>query len=101
MPAADPEATKAALATLLKGFLDQHNAKAALPFLERAAKLENGTPHGQAMLVEAYAGALRYAANVGIGYDEVVALLEKEGVEKFEAAWSELTESLRGELDAK
>ena len=38
---------------------------------------------------------------LGIDYFDVVQLLEDEGVEKFEAAWSELTTSLRGELDGR
>jgi len=36
---------------------------------------------------------------IGIGYDEVVDLLEKEGVEKFEASWNELIESVTAELE--
>ncbi|MCX6407894.1 MAG: transaldolase [Propionibacteriales bacterium] len=35
----------------------------------------------------------------GIGYDEVVAQLEKEGLEKFDASWSELLDSVRSELE--
>ena len=37
--------------------------------------------------------------SLGIGYDEVVNLLEREGVEKFEQAWNELTEAVAGELE--
>jgi len=40
-------------------------------------------------------------AALGIGYDDVVKLLEEEGVEKFETAWSELIASLKGELDGR
>jgi transaldolase len=36
---------------------------------------------------------------VGISYDEVVALLEDEGVEKFAVAWNDLLASTRAELD--
>lgn len=36
---------------------------------------------------------------VGVSYTEVVEQLETEGVEKFEASWDELLESVRGELD--
>jgi transaldolase len=36
---------------------------------------------------------------LGISYDEVVQLLEDEGVEKFEAAWNALLDSTRAELD--
>ncbi|MFI8188123.1 transaldolase [Streptomyces sp. NPDC085946] len=35
---------------------------------------------------------------LGIKYDDVVQLLEKEGVEKFEASWNELLESTEAEL---
>jgi len=35
----------------------------------------------------------------GIKYDEVVELLEVEGVDKFEASWTELLETVQSELD--
>ncbi|MBW1597629.1 transaldolase [Streptomyces sp. JJ38] len=37
-------------------------------------------------------------AALGISYDEVVALLEREGVEKFEASWTDLLTSTEAEL---
>jgi transaldolase len=36
---------------------------------------------------------------LGIGYDEVVDLLEVEGVEKFETSWNELIDSVQAELE--
>ncbi len=36
---------------------------------------------------------------LGISYQEVVELLEREGVEKFEASWSELLDGVAAELD--
>jgi transaldolase len=36
---------------------------------------------------------------IGISYDEVVQVLEDEGVEKFEASWKELIDSVSGELE--
>jgi transaldolase len=36
--------------------------------------------------------------SLGIGYDDVVAVLEDEGVSKFEASWNELLETIRNEL---
>ena len=39
-------------------------------------------------------------AELGIDYDEVVNLLEKEGVEKFEASWAELLETVQSALDS-
>jgi transaldolase len=38
-------------------------------------------------------------AEVGIDYDDVVQVLEDEGVQKFVVAWGELLESTKGELD--
>jgi transaldolase len=37
---------------------------------------------------------------LGIGYDDVVTLLEDEGVAKFEASWKELLDSIQKEMDA-
>ncbi len=37
--------------------------------------------------------------SVGISYDDVVDVLEREGVEKFEASWAELVEDVRIALD--
>jgi transaldolase len=36
--------------------------------------------------------------DVGIDYDDVVRVLEDEGIEKFEASWTELTDSTKAEL---
>ena len=38
-------------------------------------------------------------AAVGIDYDDVIAALEKEGVDKFEASWTELLETVKGQLE--
>lgn len=38
-------------------------------------------------------------ARLGIDYDDVVQVLEDEGVEKFETAWGELITSVQGELE--
>jgi transaldolase len=37
---------------------------------------------------------------LGISYDDVVAVLEEEGVQKFAASWSELLETIRSEMAA-
>lgn len=37
-------------------------------------------------------------AKLGIAYDDVVQLLEDEGVEKFEASWNDLLKSTEAEL---
>ena len=39
--------------------------------------------------------------DAGVDYDDVVRLLEEEGVEKFEASWTELLETVRRELEDK
>jgi len=39
-------------------------------------------------------------AAVGIDYDDVIETLEREGVDKFEAAWLQLLDSVRGQLDS-
>lgn len=36
---------------------------------------------------------------LGITYDDVVSVLEREGVEKFQASWEHLLETIRGELE--
>jgi transaldolase len=40
-------------------------------------------------------------AKLGISYDDVVQVLEDEGVEKFETSWNELLDSIRNELSLK
>jgi transaldolase len=44
-------------------------------------------------------GVLDRLSELGVEYDDVVQVLEDEGVEKFESAWNELIDSLQGELD--
>jgi transaldolase len=39
-------------------------------------------------------------AAAGIDYDDVIALLIREGVEKFVASWHELVDTVRQQLDA-
>ena len=39
-------------------------------------------------------------ASVGIDYDDVIAKLEQEGVDKFVASWNELVETVRGQMEA-
>jgi transaldolase len=38
-------------------------------------------------------------SDVGIDFDDVLAVLEKEGVEKFEKSWQELVDTIQGQLD--
>ncbi|MDP9407636.1 MAG: transaldolase [Actinomycetota bacterium] len=45
-------------------------------------------------------GVLEDLARLGVDYDDVVELLEREGVEKFEQAWDQLIESVTQQLEA-
>src|SRR6478735_6364805 len=38
-------------------------------------------------------------AEVGVDYDDVILVLEREGVEKFEASWTELQDTVKSQLD--
>jgi len=38
-------------------------------------------------------------AELGISYDDVVEVLETEGVDKFDKSWGELVETVQGALD--
>ncbi len=42
---------------------------------------------------------LEAVAAAGVDYDDVIAQLEKEGVDKFVASWDELLETVQGQLD--
>jgi transaldolase len=70
------------------------------------ATLNAVADHGQIRgdtVTGAYADAravLDGLASLGIDYDDVVRVLESEGVEKFEASWIGLLESLEAQLDA-
>jgi len=64
------------------------------------AVADHGTVRGDSIR-DAYAGAqaeLDALAALGISYDEVVQLLEDEGVEKFEASWKELLDTVSASL---
>ncbi|MDQ1602811.1 MAG: transaldolase [Actinomycetota bacterium] len=65
------------------------------------AVADHGVVRGDTVRGE-YAGAhsvMDRLAEVGIDYDDVVAVLEDEGVSKFEVSWSELLESTSKELE--
>jgi transaldolase len=64
------------------------------------AEADHGAPNGDAVR-GTYAEAKKVIEDVealGISYDDVVQLLEDEGVEKFEASWKELVDALQSEL---
>ncbi|MFF4170454.1 transaldolase [Streptomyces sp. NPDC001744] len=68
------------------------------------ATLEATADHGEVTgdtirgTYDASREVLEAVAKLGIGYDEVVQLLEDEGVQKFEAAWNDLLKSTEAEL---
>ncbi|MET9346490.1 transaldolase [Streptomyces termitum] len=68
------------------------------------ATLEATADHGEVTgdtvrgTYDASRAELAAVAELGIGYDDVVQLLEDEGVEKFEAAWNDLLGSTEAEL---
>ncbi|WP_350349841.1 transaldolase [Agromyces sp. G08B096] len=68
--------------------------------------LEATFDHGEIVgdtVTGAYADAGRVLdalAGVGVDYDDVTALLEREGVEKFIVSWNELLETVRAALEA-
>ena len=63
---------------------------------------EHGEVRGDTVRGE-YDDARRLMADlaaVGIDYDDVIAKLEQEGVDKFVASWNELAETVRGQMEA-
>jgi transaldolase len=65
------------------------------------AEADHGRPVGDSIhgTYEASHKVLADLAEAGVSYDDVVQLLEDEGVEKFEVSWKELLEAVQGELD--
>jgi transaldolase len=64
------------------------------------ALIDHGTFRGETVR-PMYADAHRVLdklAEIGIDYDDVVKVLEDEGIEKFEASWNELIDSIEGEM---
>jgi transaldolase len=62
---------------------------------------DHGEVHGD-MVTTKYAEAQQVMddlAKVGIDYDDVIGVLEREGVEKFVKSWDELTATVREQLD--
>ncbi|MEP6478663.1 MAG: transaldolase [Rhodoglobus sp.] len=66
------------------------------------ATLDHGVFHGDAVTgsYDAANAVLDAIAAQGISYDEVTALLEKEGVEKFIVSWNELLDTVTAALEA-
>jgi len=71
-----------------------------MPEATLRATADHGEIRGDTVTTQ-YADAhdvLDALAKVGIDYDDVIATLEREGVEKFEKSWQELLETVRSEL---
>ena len=66
------------------------------------ATFDHGVIEGDAVTgsYAAAQGILDQLAGLGISYDEVTALLEKEGVEKFIVSWNELLDTVTAALEA-
>ncbi|GGF33587.1 transaldolase [Marmoricola endophyticus] len=45
-------------------------------------------------------GVMAALKDAGVDYDDVIAVLEREGVEKFEKSWSELLDTVKGQMEA-
>lgn len=78
------------------------NVVNTMPEKTLEATLDHGVFHGDAV-TGSYAAAnavLDAIAAQGISYDEVTALLEKEGVEKFIVSWNELLDTVTAALEA-
>ncbi len=77
------------------------NTVNTMPEKTLEAVADHGELHGDAV-TGTYDEARKVIADleaVGISYDEVVYLLEIEGLEKFDASWAELLETVSDELD--
>ncbi len=77
------------------------NTVNTMPEKTLEAVADHGELHGDAV-TGTYDEARKVIADLeaeGISYDEVVDLLETEGLEKFDASWAELLETVSDELD--
>jgi transaldolase len=81
--------------------LDVAGVVNTMPEATMMAVADHGAPNGDAVR-GTYADAKKAIADVealGISYDDVVQLLEDEGVEKFAASWKELLDAVAAELE--
>jgi transaldolase len=70
--------------------------EATLDAVADHGKIRGDTIHGQ---YDEAQQALDRLAAIGVDYDDVVETLEREGVDKFETSWTQLLESVQGQLD--
>ncbi|GGV21267.1 transaldolase 2 [Actinomadura cremea] len=74
-----------------------------MPEATLVAEADHGQVRGDTVR-DAYDDARAHMAalkDAGVDYDDVVRVLEDEGVEKFAASWKELLDSISGELESK
>ena len=78
------------------------NTVNTMPEATLDAVADHGQIHGDAVTgsYEAARKVLSALADVGVDYDDVVDLLEVEGVQKFEDAWAQLLEGVQQQLSA-
>ncbi|HEY8317469.1 MAG TPA: transaldolase [Amnibacterium sp.] len=88
--------------TLYVTQLVTHGVVNTMPEKTLEAVADHGTVEGDTVvgLYEDAKQVMAGLAKVGVDIDEVTALLEKEGVEKFIASWHELTDTVTAALDA-
>lgn len=65
------------------------------------AEADHGEPSGDAVhgTYEQSRKVIADLESLGVSYDDVVQVLENEGVEKFEVSWKELLDAVRAELE--
>ena len=65
------------------------------------ATFDHGEIHGDAIAgsFDAAQQVMDQIAAAGVDYDDVVALLEKEGVDKFNVSWGELVDTVKTALE--
>ncbi|MCF0087567.1 MULTISPECIES: transaldolase [unclassified Streptomyces] len=92
---------KAYKSTLYVDELVAPNTVNTMPEATLLATEESGEIRGDAVsgTYEQARADIDALAKIGISYDEVVELLEKEGVDKFEDAWNDLLKSTEAELE--
>ena len=77
------------------------NTVNTMPEKTLEAFADHGEVHGD-LVTTRYADAeavMDSLRRVGIDYDDVIAVLEREGVEKFAKSWHELIDTVQGQLD--
>jgi len=72
--------------------------EATLHAMAEHGVLQGDTVHGT---YEASRKVFADLEKLGIGYDDVVRVLEEEGVSKFSTSWNEMIETVRNELSLK